>query len=164
MSTEPPGDPVLLVVLTVLAAVATATSGGALFAFSSFVMPALARLEPTAGAAAMQSINVTAVRPAFMAVFFGGGLLAVAVPVAAASADEPILWSTLGAVAYVVGVIGVTAAVNVPLNTRLGAVSAAEASRSGLWGEYLRRWTVANHVRSIAGALAAVLFVVSLTR
>lgn len=37
--------------------------GGVLYAFSSFVMAGLKRLPPDHGMTAMQSINVTAVRP-----------------------------------------------------------------------------------------------------
>jgi hypothetical protein len=40
---------------------------GVFFAFSSFVMKALARLQPAQGTVAMQSINLMAVTPAFMA-------------------------------------------------------------------------------------------------
>jgi uncharacterized membrane protein len=44
---------------------------GVFFAFSSFVMPALKRLELGQGIAAMQSINILAVTPAFMTALFG---------------------------------------------------------------------------------------------
>ena len=45
------------------AAVGAGVNGGVFFAFSSFVMPALQRLPDAQGIAAMQSVNVTAVRP-----------------------------------------------------------------------------------------------------
>lgn len=158
-----PGAPsATLAVLLVVAAVLTATSGGVLFAFSSFVMPALARLDAADGAAAMQSVNVTAVRPAFMSVFFGAALVGVAAAAVAFAEGFPAVFPALAAVVYLLGVIGVTGAVNVPLNNRLAAVPADEAARSGLWAEYQRRWTAANHVRSLAGAVSAALFVVSL--
>jgi uncharacterized membrane protein len=46
----------------------TATIGcgivaGVFFAFSTFVMPALARLQPDRGIVAMQSVNITAINP-----------------------------------------------------------------------------------------------------
>ena len=44
---------------------------GVFFAFSTFVMPALARLQPAQGIAAMQSINITVINPLFMGVFLG---------------------------------------------------------------------------------------------
>jgi uncharacterized membrane protein len=159
---EPEAPSATLVVLLVLAVVLTATSGGVLFAFSSFVTSGLARLDAADGAAAMQSLNITAVRPAFMSVFFGAAVIGVAAAVVAYTEGFPAVLPALGAAVYLAGVIGVTAVVNVPLNSRLAAVPADEAARSGLWEEYLRRWTAANHVRSLAGALAAALVVLSL--
>ena len=53
----------LLVALTLVTALGCGLSAGALFAFSSFVMRALARLPAAQGIAAMQSINVVAVTP-----------------------------------------------------------------------------------------------------
>ncbi len=44
---------------------------GVFFAFSSFVMNALARFQPAQGIAAMQSINITVSNPLFMAAFLG---------------------------------------------------------------------------------------------
>jgi uncharacterized membrane protein len=49
--------------LTMITALGCGLSAGALFAFSSFVMPALARLPASQGIAAMQTINVQAVTP-----------------------------------------------------------------------------------------------------
>jgi uncharacterized membrane protein len=51
-----------LTALTFVAALGAALNGGVFFAFSTFVMSGLARLRPADGIAAMQSINVTAVR------------------------------------------------------------------------------------------------------
>lgn len=53
----------LLFGLTLLAAIGCGLMGGAFFAFSAFVMKALARLSPQQGIAAMQSVNVTALHP-----------------------------------------------------------------------------------------------------
>ena len=61
----------LLFVLTLFAALGCAMMAGVFFAFSGFVMKALARLQPAEGVAAMQAINVAAVTPAFMAALFG---------------------------------------------------------------------------------------------
>ncbi len=44
---------------------------GVFFAFSTFVMSALARLQPAQGITAMQSINITAINPLFMVALFG---------------------------------------------------------------------------------------------
>ena len=58
---------------TLVTAGGCALVGGVFFAFSSFVMDGLGRLPDAQGTAAMQSINRSAVTPAFMAALFGTG-------------------------------------------------------------------------------------------
>lgn len=60
-----------LFALTLLAALGCATMAGVFFAFSAFVMKALARLPAAQGVAAMQAINLAAVTPTFMMALFG---------------------------------------------------------------------------------------------
>lgn len=152
-------------VLLVAAVVGTGTIGGVLFAFSSFVMPALARLGSQAGVEAMQSVNVTAVRPSFMVVFVGTALLVVAASVLALGEDGPTVALVVsGAALYLVGVVGLTGAYHVPLNNRLGAPSPQDAVDSGLWSQYLQRWTGANHVRTAAALVACGLLAVAVGR
>ena len=55
----------VLAALTVVTALGCGLNAGVFFAFSSFVMKALARLQPAQGIAAMQSINLVAVTPGF---------------------------------------------------------------------------------------------------
>ncbi len=62
-------------ILTVITITGSGTVGGAFFAFSGFVMNALARIPPTQGIAAMQSINVVAEMPPLMIAMFGTALL-----------------------------------------------------------------------------------------
>ncbi|MGI9600648.1 MAG: hypothetical protein ACR2QE_02095, partial [Acidimicrobiales bacterium] len=74
------------VALVVVGLVGAAVSGGAFFAFSNFVMPALGELSPRDGAKAMQAINVAAPTPLFVAAIAGAGL--VGVPVVVAELDR----------------------------------------------------------------------------
>src|SRR5688572_3870371 len=110
-----------LVVLTLVAALGCGLSAGALFAFSSFVMRALARLRPAQAIAAMQSINVMAVTPVFMTALFGTGALCIALAVwALADWDDaygPYLLA--GSVLYLAGPIGLTMTYHVPRNDAL---------------------------------------------
>src|SRR5689334_16197739 len=69
--------------LTVLAILGSGTIGGVFFAFSTFVMAALARLPAPQGIAAMQSINVTVINPLFLGVFMGTALLCAILAVTA---------------------------------------------------------------------------------
>src|SRR6266550_3898492 len=68
---RPMNNPIYL--LTVVAALGSGLVGGIFFAFSSFIMKALARVAPTQGIAVMQSINLTVLNIWFFAVFFGTG-------------------------------------------------------------------------------------------
>ena len=58
-------------VVTLGAALGCGVVAGVFFAFSTFVMSALARLAPAEGIAAMQSINRTAISPLFVVALFG---------------------------------------------------------------------------------------------
>src|SRR3954464_9142780 len=60
-----------LFALILVTALGCGLNAGVFFAFSSFVMKALARLHPAQGVAAMQAINVAAVSFAFILAFFG---------------------------------------------------------------------------------------------
>jgi uncharacterized membrane protein len=55
-----------LFALTLFAALGCGVVAGVFFAFSAFVMRALARLPAQQGIAAMQAINVAAVTPVFI--------------------------------------------------------------------------------------------------
>ena len=59
--------------LTLVSALGCGLIAGAFFAFSTFVMNALAKLPPSQGIAAMQSINIAVINPMFMTALFGTG-------------------------------------------------------------------------------------------
>jgi len=144
-------------ILVLATAVGAGCTGGVLCAFSSFVMHGLERLPAAQGVAAMQSINVTAVRPPFMLAFAGTAALSVAVIVVAiADLDsDHAPWLLVGAVLYLVGVFGLTMGYNVPRNDALARLSPDAPETAEAWRTYVREWTAANHVRSAAGLLAA---------
>ena len=149
---------------TLIAALGCGLIGGVFFAFSSFVMPALKRLPPAQGISAMQSINVLAVTPAFMAALFGTaaacvGLVAWAVISWGDRSTAPVL---AGGALYLVGTIGVTMACNVPLNDGLAKLHPRDAEAAGFWDRFLTRWTAWNHVRTIAALAAAAALTVAL--
>jgi uncharacterized membrane protein len=145
-----------------LAALGSGIMAGVFFAFSAMVMKALARLPPAEGIRAMQSINVVALTPAFMAVFFGtAGVSVVAAVFALRAWEAPgARYVLLGSVLYVFGVVGVTAAFNVPRNNALAAVDPAHVDAAVQWTRYVSGWTAWNHVRMVAalGALGSLLF------
>jgi uncharacterized membrane protein len=140
--------------------VAAATGAGliaGLFFFCSVVlMPALARISGPAGISAMQAVNVVIIRALFLVVFLGTAAAALALAVLA---PRPL--HLVAAAAYLVGVIGVTAVVNVPLNNALDRVAADSAEGERLWRHYLSRWTAWNHVRTITSTVATVTLVLA---
>jgi uncharacterized membrane protein len=148
-------------VAIVVTALGCALIAGVFFAFSAFVMPGLARLPPAQGAAAMQSINITAITPAFMTALFGTAALCLAMTVWALASwgDDRAPWALAGGVLYLVGTIGVTIAANVPRNNRLAELAPEDAT--GVWADYLRTWTAWNHVRGAAALAAAALLIVA---
>jgi uncharacterized membrane protein len=146
-----------------LAALGCGLMAGVFAAFSLFVMRGLAALPPAEGAAAMRAVNASALRPPFMALFFGTALACAAAAVAAGSglARPGAGHALVGALVYLAGGFGVTAARNVPLNDRLAA---AEPGSPELWVHYLSAWTRWNHLRTLASAAAAALLGLALAR
>lgn len=136
------------------AVVATALVSGVFFAFSSFVIPALERQASRDGIAAMQSINITAVRPAFMSLLFGTAALTAAVGIV--GFGDPRL--VIGAALYLVGVIGVTIGAHVPRNNALAVVERDAPQADAAWRRYLTGWGRWNHVRWIASAGSSAAF------
>ncbi|HEY7465390.1 MAG TPA: anthrone oxygenase family protein [Dehalococcoidia bacterium] len=143
--------------LTFATALGCGLVGGVFFAFSTFVMPALARLPAAQGIAAMQSINVAVITPSVMVPLFGTGAACLLLAVASLlTPSRPGRWLVLaGAVLYVAGTVLVTIVGNVPLNDSLAAVDAAGAEGARVWAFYLTAWTAWNHVRTIAALAAA---------
>jgi uncharacterized membrane protein len=147
--------------LLVVAIVGAGLVAGVFFAFSTFVMPALARLPAGQGAAAMQSINVAAINRWLMTALFGSGLLALAL--SAASLGAPGRpgggWVLLGTAVYLLGVIAVTIFANVPRNEALALLNGDAAA--AYWPRYLTEWSAWNHVRAVASVLATACFVLA---
>jgi uncharacterized membrane protein len=153
-------SPQSLFALKLLTALGCGLAAGVFFAFSTFVMPALARLQPPQGIAAMQSINITAINPLFMLALFGTAstCLLLAVSVLFKWQQSSAAYLLVGSLLYLVGTIGVTIACNVPLNDALAIAKSDSAEGATLWARYLTDWTFWNHVRTIAALAAAALF------
>jgi len=154
----------LLSALTLIAALGSGLMAGVFFAFSVFVMAALARLPSAQGIAAMQAINIAVINPIFMAVFMGTGILCAVLAVVSL-----LLWTQpgsvyllAGALIYPVGSIGVTMRCNVPLNNALAAVAPDSTEGASLWSRYVTVWTAWNHLRTAACLGAAALLTIAL--
>jgi uncharacterized membrane protein len=153
-----------LFALTLVTALGCGLNAGVFFAFSSFVMKALARLQPAQGVAAMQAINVAAVTPAFMAALFGTavacGVLAVWALFAWDERFAPYL--LVGSLLYLGGTVLLTIAYHVPRNDALARVAPHSADAESHWARYLSGWTAWNHVRAAAAMAAAATLTIAL--
>lgn len=144
--------------LVLLTAWGSAITGGIFYAFSSFVMAALARIPANAGISAMQSINITVINGTFFAVFFGTALLCLAIIALGLMGFGSLSkWTMIGAGIYLIGTIGVTMILNVPLNDQLAVMDANAAASADVWIAYVRDWSLWNHVRTVAALVAALM-------
>ena len=150
----------------VLALLGSALIGGIFFAFSSFIMKALARAPSSEGIAAMQSVNVVVLNPSFLGAFMGTAVISLLVAGLAVT-----VWGTpsapyflAGAFLYLVGTFLITGLGNVPLNDQLAAVSATDPAAIEVWEHYLDRWTLLNTIRAAAAMAAALMFILGLIR
>lgn len=145
-------------------AVGCGLMAGVYFAFSTFVMTALGRLDQAAGIAAMNAINVDIVRSLFMPLFLGTTIAGAAlVVIGVIRLSEPGAVSMIaGGGLYVVGMFVVTVVFNVPLNDALAAVQPSSPEARAVWAAYLKDWVLWNHVRTVASAVASGLFIVAL--
>jgi uncharacterized membrane protein len=152
--------------LALVTALGCGTIAGVFFAFSTFVMKALARLPPEEGIAAMQSINVFAINSWFLVAFLGTAGLCVATMIAAVFQwTEPFaIFLLLGGVIYLAGCFAVTIVFNVPMNQTLAALPPTAPDRAAYWASYVSGWTTWNHVRTLASLLAAALLAIGLSR
>jgi uncharacterized membrane protein len=147
--------PDLLVVLTVVTAAACGLNAGFFFAFSSVVMRALARLQPAAGVAAMQAINVSALTAPLMIAMVGTAAACLAVAGwGVAEWDEPFApYLVAGSTLFLAGPIGLTIAYHVPRNDALATAAPQSSPAADLWARYQREWTPWNHVRAAAAEI-----------
>lgn len=143
--------------MVIACAVASALVGGVFFAFSVFVMRALAMLPSAQGILAMQRINITVINPLFLGVFLGTAPLLGVMAFLGRQAPQSFAWLLAAFVVYLVGSVGVTIGFNVPRNNRLAALEPASAEATAYWPVYVREWLLWNHVRCVASLAAAVM-------
>jgi uncharacterized membrane protein len=150
--------------IALFSALGAGVVAGVFYAFSSFVMEALARMPVDQGIRAMQMINITVINPWFFLVFFGTALGAMIVMAYGwLHLESPGAAGLItGGTTYLVGTILVTGLRNVPLNNKLAKVDPASAEGGTVWKMYLRRWTAWNHLRTAASVAATVLLVLAL--
>jgi uncharacterized membrane protein len=153
-------------IFATLTLLGSALIAGVFFAFSNFVMKALAAVPSSQGITAMQSINIVVINRSFLGTFFGTAVLSLVMAGLAVkgTGSAATFFFLGGALLYLAGTFLVTVLGNVPLNNQLAAVSPTDAASDDTWKHYLDRWTMWNHVRTAAAGLSALLYVVGLVQ
>lgn len=148
--------------ITIAAIAGAGVVTGLLFAFSNFVMRALATLSREQGMFAMQQINEKIINPIFLTFFLGTPLLCTIITVNAVivlGAPGSVLL-LLGSILYLVGPFGITMLFNVPLNNKLAAADIRDSDE--VWSDYQVQWQRWNHVRTYVGVASIILLAAGL--
>ncbi|NJC24160.1 putative membrane protein [Arthrobacter pigmenti] len=142
-----------------LATICTGLIAGLFFAFSVAVMPGLRRVDDAAFVGSMVAINRAIQNPLFALIFFGAFLFpALALLLDLSGPQVAALPLGLGFALYSVA-LGITFAVNIPLNAKLERGGGDHSLRRG----FEARWVRWNTVRTVLCATAFLALVVSLT-
>lgn len=156
----------LTLITAILALFGSAIVGGIFFAFSSFIMKALARLPSEEGISAMQSINIVVLNHSFLGIFLGTTVISLLLFFLTI-----IQWNTIpspyfltGALFYILGTFLVTGIGNVPLNNQLANISNVHSDAILIWQDYILRWTRLNTFRTACALIASMLFIIGLIK
>jgi uncharacterized membrane protein len=143
------------------AAIGSGLLAGLYFAFSTFIMSALGRIDQAHGISAMNSINSTILHSLFMPFFWGTTAASILLFLAGlVRRGEPGALAMLaGGLIYVGGMFICTILFNVPLNNALAALDPASAEATSVWARYLKDWTLWNHLRTISSTAACALYI-----
>ncbi len=156
-------------VLLLLITLFSGLMAGLFFAWSVSVMPGLGRLPDAGFLSAMQAMNRAIQNPAFFLVFMGIlALLPATAFLHRANADRSLFWLLVAATAvYFIGVFGVTAAGNIPLNNALDSLNIPASTATELQAFRARfegRWNLLNTVRTLASLATFILLVLACLR
>lgn len=146
--------------------VLVALVAGVYFAFTTAVMPGLARTDEGTYVVSMQRINETILNPWFLTAFTGG----LVVPVAAVllhlgpDAHARLPWIVAGAALYAATVV-ITRVFNIPLNNQLMAAGdVGPATAPAVRAAYHDRWTRSNDARTVLAVAATAALAVALAQ
>ncbi|MEA1988447.1 MAG: anthrone oxygenase family protein [Pseudomonadota bacterium] len=146
----------LIKVIIVASILGSGLITGLLFAFSNFVMRALADLPSDEGMFAMQRINEKIINPVFMMFFLGTPILCSVILFTSGQNinESGSFYLFIGALAYLIGPFGITMLFNVPLNNLLARTVVSDADK--IWPVYQKRWQMWNHIRTYIGVVSIV--------
>ncbi|MEQ8479642.1 MAG: DUF1772 domain-containing protein [Hoeflea sp.] len=147
--------------LALVALMMTAAIFGFFYAWICSTLWGLDTLQPAHAIKAMQAMNESVRNPVFFPAFFLTPVALGAASVAAWRACQtgPARLFAIAAAIYLVGGIGVTAIVNVPMNHALSTIDSSAAAETGeeIWQTFSGRWQFWNTVRTGASGLSVLL-------
>lgn len=156
----------LSTIVLIIGLVLNALMAGLYFAFTTAVMPGLARADGRTYVTAMQRIDRAIQNPWFFTAFLG----AFIVPVVAVflhlgdDSRSRLPWIIAGAVAYGITLV-TTGTVNIPLNNRLAAAGDVDdRSAPAVRAMYHVRWTRFNDLRTALCTGAVIVLAVALAQ
>lgn len=154
----------LFFIVLVMAVIGCGMVSGLLLAFSDFIMRSLKMAQHGAGIEVMQIINREIWRSASIFLLWGMVVLSVVLGGYAYFhvAGPTGIWVMAGGTFYIVGMLAVSYAFNIPMNHRLEAMEYSAASTASYWSDtYLSRWVFWNYIRAVSSSLAAICFLIA---
>lgn len=134
---------------------------GFFYAWVCSTMWGLDTLSPGTAIAAMQAMNASVRNAVFAPAFFGTGpilLLAAAFSWMSGGKRAAYIFAAAG-IAYILGGMILTMAVNVPMNEALGLVDLGVPAEqlAAIWSDYSPKWQFWNQVRTIVSGLVVLM-------
>lgn len=137
---------------------------GFFFAFSNTVMPGLDLMAGTEALHAMQNINIAVRNSVFFGVFASTPALSIALTVLCLVSGRYRrigILLLLAMAIYLIGVVVLTGAINVPMNRSLALLASMTANDWLVWSA---EWTLSNHARMVASVVSLALAIVAACR
>jgi uncharacterized membrane protein len=151
--------------VTAAAVVVSGLSAGFFYTYADSIRRGLAGVDDVTYVRTFQAINEHVRSPVFMAIFAGPMVLLIAAAAARRRSRGALLLLATAAAVYALGVIAITATVNIPLNETL-AVQPVKTEIQAAVGRrnFEDRWNTFNLYRAVAASLSVVLAAASLIR
>ena len=144
--------------LAILSLILSAAIFGFFYAWTVSTMWGLDQADPKIAIAAMQSMNASVRNAAFAPAFFGTAPMFLITALAARATPRAALLFLAAGLIYGLAAMGLTMAINVPMNEALAATTIPEdpAQAAEVWTSYSAPWQTWNQIRTLTSGLAFV--------
>jgi uncharacterized membrane protein len=144
----------------IITAVLTALIGGLFYAYSCSVVLGLGKLSDAEYLKAMQNINREILNPVFFLSFMGTAILLPLSAFLFRGHQSVFIFLLLATLAYLIGVFGVTAVGNVPMNDALDKFDISNSTIleiKQMRANFESRWNFLNNIRTIFSVISIIL-------